>query len=149
MSDKVVIKNLSSYKVGINLANVRFRRDLTPGQSCPLAPDVFEEFNYDPGCRAMVRAGVLKVITESEEIREQLVETAEIVEIDIKKLLVEETVSELNRVLNEASDNLKSRIVEEAIKLSIADAARVALIKKHCGVDIVNSLSLQRSIENN
>ena len=84
-----------------------------------------------------------------EEIKEQLVETAAVVEVDIKKLLTEETVSELNRILTDASANLKSRIVEEAINLSIADAARTALIKKHCGVDIVNSLSLQRSIENN
>lgn len=149
MSDKVTIKNLSSYKVGINLANVRFRRDLTPGQSCPLSPEVFEEFNYDPGCRAMVRAGAIKVITNDEEIKEQLVETPAVVDVDIKKLLTEETVSELNRILTDASANLKSRIVEEAINLSIADAARTALIKKHCGVDIVNSLSLQRSIENN
>lgn len=149
MSNKVQIKNLSSYGVTINLPNVRFRRSLNPYQSCTLPEDVFEEFNYDSGCREMVRAGAIKVITEDPEIKEQIVEVPAVVEVDIKELLTEKTVSELNNVLKEASANLRSRIAEEAINLSVADLPRVTLIKKYCNVDVVEAISLQRSVENN
>ena len=69
---KVRIKNISSYDVLITLPNVRYRRDLRPGQTSDLADDVFEEFNFDPGCRAYVRNGFIKVITEDEVIKETL-----------------------------------------------------------------------------
>jgi hypothetical protein len=42
---------------------------------------------------------------------------------------------------------MKEKIVTAAIKNSAMDAARVALIKQHCGVDVLNALNLQRSME--
>lgn len=140
------VKNVSNFQISIILNNVRFRRDLKPGQTMTFpSEEILEEFNFDPGCRNYVRNGFLKVHS-TEAAQEEVVAAAEDAELDIRKLLSEGTIQDLSKALREGSPALKERIVDEAMKLSIADAPRVSLIKAHCGVDIVSALALQRSI---
>ena len=143
---KVKIKNISTYKLSVILDNVRSRRDLEPGQETTLPDDVFEEFNYDPGCRSYVRSGFLKVITESEAIKEQLVEAPANLDVDVVELLTTGTVTELAKVLKECGPAMKEKIADAAIKHSVMDAARAKLIEVHCGIDVLKAASLQRSI---
>ena len=144
---KVRIKNTSTYKLSIILENVRYRRDLNPGAETTLPEDVFEEFNYDNGCRNYVRNGFIKVITDDEDIKEALPEAPKDIDMDAELLVTKKTVQELAAVLKEASTAMKDKVVEAAIKHSIADAPRVTLIKTYCGVDDLNALALQRSME--
>lgn len=140
------VKNVSNFQISIILNNVRFRRDLKPGQTMNL-PDneVVEEFNFDAGCRNYVKNGFLKV-TSTEDTQKEVVAAAKDSDVDVHELLANGSIQELSKVLVGGSSALKERIVDEAMKLSIADAPRVSLIKAHCGVDIVNALALQRSI---
>ena len=144
---KVKIKNTSSYRISIILDNVRYRRDLNPGAETTLPEDVFEEFNYDNGCRNYVRNGFIKVITDDEEIKDAIPEMPKDVDIDAEILVTKKSVQELALILKDASPAMKDKIVAAAIKHSAVDAARVALIKTHCGVDVLNALNLQRSME--
>lgn len=144
---KIKIKNTSTYKLSIILDNVRYRRDLNPGAETTLPEEVFEEFNYDNGCRNYVRNGFIKVITDDESIKESLPEVPKDIDMDAELLVSKKTVQELAAVLKEASPAMKDRIVQAAIKHSIADAPRVTLIKTHCGVDVLSALALQRSME--
>lgn len=144
---KVKIKNTSAYRISIILDNVRYRRDLNPGQETSIPEDAFEEFNYDNGCRNYVRNGFIKVITEDEEIKDSIPEMPKDIDLDAEELLTKNTVQELARVLKEASPAMKDKIVAAAIKHSVMDAARVALIKTHCGVDVLQALNLQRSVD--
>ena len=144
---KVKIKNTSSYRISIILDNVRYRRDLNPGAETTLPEDVFEEFNYDNGCRNYVRNGFIKVITDDEEIKEAIPEMPKDVDMDAEILVTKKSVQELALILKDASPAMKDKIVAAAIKHSAVDAARVALIKTHCGVDVLNALNLQRSVE--
>lgn len=144
---KAKIKNTSSYRVSIILDNVRYRRDLNPGQETTLPEDVFEEFNYDNGCRNYVRNGFIKVITDDETIKESIPEMPKDVDMNAEDILTKNTVQDLAKVLKEASPAMKEKIVAAAIKNSIMDAARVALIKQHCGIDVLQALTLQRSVE--
>lgn len=144
---KVKIKNTSNYRISIILDNVRYRRDLNPGAETTIPEDAFEEFNYDNGCRNYVRNGFIKVITDDEVIKESIPEMPKDVDIDAEILVTKKTVQELALVLKDASTAMKEKVVTAAIKHSIADPARVALIKTHCGVDVLNALSLQRSME--
>ena len=144
---KVKIKNVSGYRVSIILDNVRYRRDLNPGQETVIPEDAFEEFNYDNGCRNMVRSGFLKVITEDEAIKEAIPEMPKDVDLDADEIVTKNSVQELAKILKEASPSMKEKIVAAAIKHSVMDAARVALIKTHCGVDVLQALNLQRSME--
>ena len=142
---KVKIKNTSNYRISIILDNVRYRRDLNPGAETAIPEDAFEEFNY--GCRNYVRNGFIKVITEDEGIKEAIPEMPKDVDIDAEILLTKKTVQELALVLKDASPAMKEKIIAAAIKHSVADPGRVALIKTHCGVDVLNALNLQRSME--
>lgn len=144
---KVKIKNTSSYRISIILDNVRYRRDLNPNAETTLPEDVFEEFNYDNGCRNYVRNGYIKVITDNEEVKEAIPEMPKDVDMDAEILVTKKSVQELALILKDASPAMKDKIVAAAIKHSAVDAARVALIKTHCGVDVLNALNLQRSME--
>ena len=108
---KVKIKNISSYDVLITLPNVRYRRDLRPGQTSDLADDVFEEFNFDPGCRAYVRNGFIKVITEDETIKETLEVAPENVDLDVDDLLKNKPIAEFAQIMKTASDSLRIRLL--------------------------------------
>ena len=55
-----------------------------------------------------------------------------------------QSAQKLGIALKEASPALKEQIVEMAMSLSIADPARVNLIKHYCNVDILQALALQR-----
>lgn len=144
---KIKIKNTSTYRISIILDNVRYRRDLNPGQETTIPEDAFEEFNYDNGCRNYVRNGFLKIITDDEVIKESIPVAPVDIDVDAADLVTNKTVQELNKVLQSASPSLKEKIVSEAIKHSVSDSARVALIRAHCGVDVLQALALQRSIE--
>lgn len=143
---KVKIKNTSTYRISIILDNVRYRRDLNPGAEAVMPEEVFEEFNYDNGCRNYVRNGFIKVITEDEVIKEAIPEMPKDVDLDADEV-VKNSVQELAKVLKDASPSMKEKIVAAAIKHSIADPARVALIKTHCGIDVLQAMNLQRSVD--
>lgn len=147
MEKKVYVKNVSSFAIELNLRQVRYVRDLEPGQKAGLTEDVYEEFSCDPGCKSLLRDGFLKIITEDTEIKQQIAEivpakTSE--EVNVRDLLTNQSAQKLGIALKEASPALKQQIVEAAIALSIADPARVNLIKHYCNVDILQALALQR-----
>lgn len=144
---KVKIKNTSTYQVSIILDNVRYRRDLKPGQTTTLPDEaVVEEFNYDTGCRNYVKSGFLQVITDDESVIEALPEAPADIELDVYALLTKGTVSQLEAALRTGSPALKERVIDVAIKNSIVDAARVMLIKKYCDVDVLQALNIQRAM---
>lgn len=146
---KMKIKNVSNFAISIILNNVRYRRDLNPGQETSLPEDVAEEFNFDPGCRSYVKSGYIKVITEDQEIKDVFGDTPKDVDIDIADLLTNKSVNELAIALKNGSPAFKEKVVSEAIRLSITDAARCSLIKHNCNVDVLNAITLQRSVETN
>lgn len=147
MEKKVYVKNVSSFAIELNLRQVRYVRDLGPGQKVGLAEDVYEEFSCDPGCKALLRDGALKIITEDEEVKQQIAEIAPAktsAEVDVRDLLTNQSAQKLGLALKEASPVLKDQIVEMAMALSVADPARVNLIKHYCNVDVLQALALQR-----
>ena len=143
---KVQIKNTSGYRISIILDNVRYRRDLNPGQETVIPEDVFEEFNFDNGCRNYMRNGFLKVITDDVEIKEQLPEIPEDVDMDADDVVTNKSIAEFTAILKNASPAMKEKIVAAAIKNSTMDAPKVALIKNYCNVDVLQALNLQRSM---
>lgn len=146
---KMKIKNVSNFAISIILNNVRYRRDLNPGQETSLPEDVVEEFNFDPGCHSYVKSGYIKIITEDQEIKDVFGNTPKDVDIDIADLLTNKSVNELAIALKNGSPAFKEKVVSEAIRLSITDAARCSLIKHNCNVDVLNAITLQRSVETN
>ena len=143
---KMRIKNTSNFVVSIILNNVRYRRDLNPGQETNLPEDVIEEFNFDPGCRAYVKSGFITVITFDEEVKDVFGTVPTDGDIDIADLLTKKTVNDLAMALKNGSDAFKEKVVSEAMRLGVTDAVRCSLIKHHCDIDVLQALALQRSI---
>lgn len=144
---KVRIKNISTYTVDIVLPNVRYRRDLAPGQIAPLPDDVVDEFNYDPGCRCWVKNGFLAVLTDDEEVKAVLPTAPENAEINVLEVLTKGTVADLNKLLKNSTEVIRDKIVALAIQNNITDAARCSLIKSYCEVDILAAVANQRAVE--
>lgn len=145
---KVRIKNTSNFVISIILNNVRYRRDLNPGQETVLPEDAFEEFNFDTGCRSYVKNGYLKVIADDPVVKESVVEGPRDVDIDVNDLLTNKSVNDLAVALKNGSASFYDKVATAAIKLSISDAARCSLIKHYCGIDVLNAIALQRSTMN-
>lgn len=143
---KVKVKNISTFVIGINLPNVRFRRDLQPKQETTLPEDVFEEFNYDSGCQAFIRDGFLQVITDSVETAAEVsvqptATTA--AEIDVKKLLTTGTVFELTKVLKgDLSPALKDEFIQVAREEKITDLGKCNVLKKYLGFDCLEAVRM-------
>lgn len=142
------VKNTSGFDVSIILPNVRYRRDLRPGQETNLPDDVAEEFNFDPGCRAYIKSGFLKIVNATQETKDVFGEMPKDTEVDVVDLLTNKTVNDLAVALKNGSASLKDKVVTEAIRLCITDATRCSLIKHHCDIDILQAIALQRSINN-
>lgn len=140
----IKIKNTSNFHLHINLPNVRYVRDMTPGQEMSVQEDVYEELVYDAGCRTFIKDGFLKVISSSQEQEVPTAEQKTSDEVNVGELLTSKTVSEFSKIIKDASPALREQIVSEAIRLSIADPARCSLIKHYTGVDVVNAMSLAR-----
>lgn len=143
---KVKVKNLSTFVIGINLPNVRFRRDLQPKQETTLPEDVFEEFNYDSGCQAFIRDGFLQVITEdaatAAEVSVQPAATTA-AEVDVKKLLSEGSAMELIKVLKgDISPALKDEFIQTARELKITDLGKCNVLKKYLGFDCLEAVRM-------
>lgn len=143
---KVKVKNLSTFVIGINLPNVRFRRDLQPKQETALPEDVFEEFNYDSGCQAFIRDGFLQVITEDAETAAEVSVkpvAATAAEVDVKKLLSEGSAMELIKVLKgDVSPALKDEFIQTARELKITDLGKCNVLKKYLGFDCLEAVRM-------
>ena len=118
MEKKVYVKNVSSFNIELNLRQVRYVRDLEPGQRVSLAEDVYEEFSCDPGCNSLMKDGFLKVVSDDEEVKQQIAEITnsknDEEEIDVDKLLTEQSAQALAKVLMSATPALKQKIVDRA-----------------------------------
>lgn len=141
---KMKIKNLSNFRISIDLPNVRFKRDLMPHQESAVPDDVIEDFNYDPGCISLVQDGFLKIISDDEEVKAQAPVTTKKTasDVDVRKIVVDGTPRQLYDLLKNATPALKDLIVETAIKNNVVDPAKRNFIKAVTGVDILNALAI-------
>lgn len=145
---KVRIKNISNYTMDIVLPNVRYRRDLVPGQITPPLPDdVFEEFNYDPGCRNWIKNGFLAVLTDDEEVKNLLETVPANAEVDVLDVLLNGSASDLSKLLRDSTPVIRDKVVALAIQHNITDAARCSLIQTYCEVDVLAAIANQRMIK--
>lgn len=144
---KTKIKNLSNFKISIILPNVRFARDINPQQEVIVPEDVIEEINYDPGCRSFIQDGFLAIISEDENIKEQMLKSSKTtaIDIDVDDLLKNQSIAKLSGVLKDASPALKDLIVERAVALSIADEPHNNVIMKFTGTDVIKAIELRHT----
>lgn len=160
-----VIKNTSGFSILLSYPNAKARFDLTPNRQVSISEAVFEEMKYDAGTEDLLRYGVIQFITEDgqkktlEELLNPTPNTENVSEIEDKtdgkivlskeeviKLLQEGTIAQFTKTVKNASAATLETIGQMAIELSVADGARTELIKKYCGIDVLQALNYKRNL---
>ena len=146
---KITLKNISSATVVIGSTNggVLRSRSLAPNRVITLTPSEYEDLMYEPGVQNMIRGGYIK-FEGLEEGTELEVNTAGIKEKgEIEKMLISRDIAAFAKFIPTASPAAKETIVQCAVENNITDNAFTALIKKYCGIDVINSISIKHQAE--
>jgi hypothetical protein len=149
---QVTIKNASSATVVIAAANMNFRRELIPGRSISVPDKVYEELNFDPGFNALVDGHYIKVEGIAREIEEAKVsvshKTTEVYDTQaIAKMYDEQNFTAFTKFIQNAAPAEKETAVKLAIDKGITAGGFTALIKKYCGVDVINAIAMKHQAE--
>ena len=144
---KITIKNISTATAVLSVPEIKFHRTLTPGRIIPITQEEYDNLLFDPGVQNMIRAGYIKV-DGVEEGAELEVNKASILDrTEIEKMLVERDIAKFAKYIPQASPAAREAIISIAVDNNITDNAFTALIKKYCGVDVINAISVKHQAE--
>ena len=142
----IKIKNVSTSLVSLYEPSIHFNRELLPGRVIPVTEEEYEELTFDPGFMALVNGHYLKIEGVEEEKAVEVIEN--IVEAsEIEKMLVEGNVTAFAKFIPNATNAEKESAVTLAVEHKITNAGIVALIKKYCGIDIINAIANNHDAE--
>lgn len=143
----ITVKNISSAMVIISAPNLRFRRELTPGRSVMLSEDEYDELSFDTGFNSLINGHFISV-TNSEADAEDPVTTAHVFSVqDIGKMFDEQNITAFAKFLPSAAEAEKDTVVKLAVEKGITNSAFTALIKKYCGIDVINAINIKHQSE--
>lgn len=142
----ITIKNVSTNLVSIYLPNIHFNRELMPGREIPVSPEEYEEMTFDTGFMSLVNGHYIKIKGLEEEKQVEVVEN--VVEAsEIEKMLVENDVTKFAKFIPSATEAERESAVTLAVEHKITNAGIVALIKKYCGIDIIQAIAAKHDAE--
>ena len=140
------IKNVSTSLVSLYVPSIRLNRELNPGRSIPVTDEEYEELTFDTGFMSLVNGHYLKITGIEEEQQVEVVEN--VVEAsEIEKMLVNGDVTKFAKFIPKATDAEKESAVTLAVEHKITNAGIVALIKKYCGVDVIQAIAAKHDAE--
>jgi hypothetical protein len=144
---QITIKNISSATVVISVPEINFNRSLVPGRSIPITQEIYDNLLFEPGVQNMIRGGYITVsgVEEGSEVevkKESIKDT-----MSIETMMLERDITSFAKYIPNASPAAKETIIQCAVEHNITDAAFTALIKKYCGVDVINAISMKHQAE--
>ena len=142
----IKIKNISTNLVSIYLPTIHFNRELMPGREIPVSDEEYEELTFDTGFMSLVNGHYLKILGLEEDKQVEVVENV-FEASDIKKMLVENDVTKFAKFIPGATEAEKESAVTLAVEYKITNAGIVALIKKYCGVDVIQAIAAKHDAE--
>lgn len=140
------IKNVSTSLVSLYVPSIKLNRELTPGRSIPVTEEEYDELTFDPGFTALVDGHyiVIEGITEDQ----QVANVGPVFEASkIQKMLLENNVTEFAKFIPKATEAERESAVTLAVEHKITNAGIVALIKKYCGVDVIDAIAKKHDAE--
>lgn len=142
----IKIKNISTSLISLYAPNIHFNRELMPGREIPVSQEEYEELTFDTGFMSLVNGHYLKITGIEEEQQVEVVEN--VVEAsEIEKMLVNGDVTKFAKFIPKATDAEKESAVTLAVEHKITNAGIVALIKKYCGVDVIQAIAAKHDAE--
>ena len=140
------IKNVSTSLVSLYVPSIKLNRELTPGRSIPVTEEEYDELTFDPGFTALVDGHYIIVegITEDQ----QVANVGPVFEASkIQKMLLENNITEFAKFIPKATEAEKESAVTLAVEHKITNQGFVTLIKKYCGVDIIDAIAKKHDAE--
>ena len=107
----------------------------------------YEDLMYEPGVQNMIRGGYIKVDGVQEE--RAVIETpTNVMEKDeIVKMIEDKDITAFAKYIQIAPSAAKDTIVQYVVDHNITDNAFTALIKKYCGVDVIQAIAVKHQAE--
>ena len=140
------IKNVSTSLVSLYAPAIKLNRELTPGRSIPVTDEEYEELTFDPGFMALVNGHY--IVVEGVDADRQVAEVGPVFEAGkIQKMLLENNITEFAKFIPNATDAEKDSVVTLAVEHKITNQGFVTLIKKYCGVDIIDAIAKKHDAE--
>lgn len=145
---KITLKNISTATVVIGTSDGTMRsRSLAPNRVITLTPTEYEDLMYEPGVQNMIRGGYIKIDGVSED--RAVIETpTNVMEKDeIIKMIKDKDITAFAKYIQIAPSAAKDTIVQYVVENNITDNAFTALIKKYCGIDVIQAISVKHQAE--
>ena len=140
------IKNVSTSMVSLYVPTIKLNRELVPGRVITVTPEDYEELTFDSGFNALVNGHYLKIEGINENQRVDIV--SNVVEAqEIEKMLLKGDVTAFAKFIPTATEAEKDSAVTLAVEHKITNAGINALIKKYCGVDVINAIAVKHDAE--
>ncbi len=143
---KITLKNISSATVVVSLPDIRFNRTLAPGRVVPIEKEQYDEMMFDAGVQNLLRAGYIRFDGLEEEEEAVVVEEA-LEAKTIEKMIEDRDITAFAKFIPTAGIAEKETVVKYAVNNNVTDGAFTALIKKYCGVDVINAIAIKHQAE--
>lgn len=144
---KVTVKSMVNYSVGLNIPDLRFKRDFTKeGETKTIDFDTLFEGVTSLGVRTLFDEGILYIENKQDRIDLGLEEEGQPERFrilnrgQILKFLKVDPVSKLQETLETLPREQINRIAEVAIEEKFTDFEKCNVIKKFCGIDVISSV---------
>ena len=144
---KVTVKSMVNYSVGLNIPDLRFKRDFTKeGETKAIDFDTLFEGVTSLGVRTLFDEGILYIDNKQDRIDLGLEEEGQPERFrilnrgQILKLLKVDSISKLQETLETLPREQINRIAEVAIEEKFTDFEKCNVIKKFCGIDVISSV---------
>ena len=141
------IKNISSAQVHIVLPDIRLRREIRPGASMPFQDEEYEHLVFDPGFNALIDGhyirviGAPKIFDDDDEEVEVSTHTEKVYEArEIKDMLEKRDITAFAKFIQNATSAEKDAVIKYAVDLNVTDNSFAVLIKKYCGIDVIEAI---------
>jgi len=145
---KITLKNISSATVVIGTSDGTMRsRSLAPNRVITLTPTEYEDLMYEPGVQNMIRGGYIKIDGVAEDRAVIETPTNVMSRDEIIKMLNDRDITAFANYIKIAPSAAKDTIVQYVVDNNITDNAFTALIKKYCGIDVIQAISVKHQAE--
>lgn len=141
----ITVKNMSTAMVVLNLADLRFRRELVPGRAIPISQEEYDTMMFDPGINVMIADHTLEFSgLEEEKVGEQ---EKIVAPSEIKRMFEEQDITSFAKFIPTAAPAEKDTVIQLAVDMGITNSGFVALIKKYCDVDVISAINTKHLVE--
>ena len=144
---QITMKNISTANVIVSVPDINFRRELMPGRTIPLTQEEYGNLMFDPGFTVLVQNHYIGIegVEEDKKVEQEVSQVFD--SSEIAKMLDDKDVTAIAKFIGSAAPAEKDSLVKLAVDKGITHPGITALIKNHCGVDVIQAISIKHQAE--